>query len=408
MKLQSLTDSKNTEDFYILSKINHIFKRKRGDIFYMPQKKEPVILLLSGGLDSICLWNYLMSRYGLNVYPLHCSNLNKQSLGVNKSLTIFSKIFKKTYPDLFHEVFFINNQSLFSFKNVKNKKNILYDLSLIIPNLIYDTKQKKQYVGLTSRPAGLGYLTFAGFEYVHKLRYEKGLPVKTLFIGIVPEDRPTRTSSPALLRSLNLTLCLMSGSFQWQFISPFELNLSKKGLVKWALKKNLPLDIAWSCVKSEKIHCGECPNCELRKEAFKKAGFLDKTDYQNSKKPFYKFKKKALFQLVTAFFMSMRKKGEPVNYDQLRSESLIFIPGNIIWEKVSNDICLLNKKNTCIEILNDSASYLWQVIAKSQPIKLILLQNLFEKNYGLDKKQAESDLFKFLQEMVKNNYLQTK
>lgn len=43
----------------------------------------------------------------------------------------------------------------------------------------------------------------------------------------------------------------------------------------------LPLDLTYSCYLGESFHCGKCPACNDRKQAFKKAGVKDQTIYQN-------------------------------------------------------------------------------------------------------------------------------
>lgn len=45
----------------------------------------------------------------------------------------------------------------------------------------------------------------------------------------------------------------------------------------WSLKA--PLFHTWSCYIGGDIHCGECPTCRARKEAFKAAGLMDTTPY---------------------------------------------------------------------------------------------------------------------------------
>lgn len=47
-----------------------------------------------------------------------------------------------------------------------------------------------------------------------------------------------------------------------------------KGTELWA-----PYAYTWSCYKGEDLHCGTCPTCLARKEAFVKAGVLDPTTY---------------------------------------------------------------------------------------------------------------------------------
>ena len=63
----------NFEDVTVMRKLNSIFIKKRGYDFKMPAPGTPVLLLVSGGLDSIMLWFNLLNTYKLKVYPIHLS-----------------------------------------------------------------------------------------------------------------------------------------------------------------------------------------------------------------------------------------------------------------------------------------------------------------------------------------------
>jgi 7-cyano-7-deazaguanine synthase len=55
--------------------------------------------------------------------------------------------------------------------------------------------------------------------------------------------------------------------------------LDKSQVVEWGSKLGAPYDISWSCYKGEVEHCGTCPTCRSRKDAFRIAGVLDPTKY---------------------------------------------------------------------------------------------------------------------------------
>jgi len=56
--------------------------------------------------------------------------------------------------------------------------------------------------------------------------------------------------------------------------------LTKAGVVEEAIQMNVPLDLTYSCYRGGAAHCGKCPTCLERKQAFKDAGYYDPTEYE--------------------------------------------------------------------------------------------------------------------------------
>lgn len=55
--------------------------------------------------------------------------------------------------------------------------------------------------------------------------------------------------------------------------------LNKAGVVTLGHKNGVRFQDTWSCYKGEEKHCGTCPTCISRKEAFEIAGVQDPTEY---------------------------------------------------------------------------------------------------------------------------------
>ncbi len=57
--------------------------------------------------------------------------------------------------------------------------------------------------------------------------------------------------------------------------------MNKQEIVEKGQKLGVKFAETWSCYKGEEFHCGICPTCRSRREAFVAAGISDPTIYQN-------------------------------------------------------------------------------------------------------------------------------
>jgi 7-cyano-7-deazaguanine synthase len=60
------------------------------------------------------------------------------------------------------------------------------------------------------------------------------------------------------------------------------IELSKAEIVKKGLELGAPLDLTWSCYRSETLACGTCDSCSLRLRGFSQAGVADPIRYNQS------------------------------------------------------------------------------------------------------------------------------
>lgn len=69
------------------------------------------------------------------------------------------------------------------------------------------------------------------------------------------------------------------GSYhQVQLKVPFQ-HWMKSDIVAWGLDHGVPYDITWSCYEGGQYHCGRCPTCIERKEAFRVNKVTDPVAY---------------------------------------------------------------------------------------------------------------------------------
>lgn len=57
------------------------------------------------------------------------------------------------------------------------------------------------------------------------------------------------------------------------------IHLSKAEIVKKGIELGAPLELTWSCYRSEDIACGTCDSCALRLRGFERAGVADPIAY---------------------------------------------------------------------------------------------------------------------------------
>lgn len=73
---------------------------------------------------------------------------------------------------------------------------------------------------------------------------------------------------------LNLALRYGTKKGRIKILTPL-INLSKKEIIKLAVKLKAPLEYTWSCYKGGQKPCGLCDACKLRAKGFQEAGLRD-------------------------------------------------------------------------------------------------------------------------------------
>ncbi len=271
-QIEKIIKKRKLENLSIIRQIEQIFILKRKYTIRIPKKNTPVILILSGGLDSVITWVYLMSVYELKVYPLFLRRGQRRVKLEENSVDYFYKYFRKLFPELCMPV--------------KKMDAFIPPLAIRFPITIASNEK----VGNRGRWRGIpmysAMLTSVAVQYAYFLEITSKVRARTIFAGFMALDGiAMKDETLTAIRINNLSICELSDDYSWQVIAlPIEKEIgffyNKDKFIAWAASQNIPLEKTRSCIMWEKNHCGRCISCLSRKEAFKISGVKDKTAYQ--------------------------------------------------------------------------------------------------------------------------------
>lgn len=157
--------------------------------------------------------------------------------------------------------------------------HVLTDPKATMPNVSY--AELPEGVSPTYVPFRNGLMlsllaAFAQSECV-KGKHQRG----TIYYGAHAEDAARQAypdCSPDFYDSMARAIEI--GTYGMiQFSAPFLIK-DKAAIVGIGHELGVPFAATWSCYKGGKHHCGVCPTCRSRRDAFKIAGVADPTIYQ--------------------------------------------------------------------------------------------------------------------------------
>ncbi|AKM81041.1 MAG: hypothetical protein UT13_C0001G0077 [Candidatus Pacebacteria bacterium GW2011_GWF2_38_9] len=276
IKKRKLEDPKKIKAF------EKILKDERGYVFKMPKRGSNVILMASGGLDSMVVWGILMKEYGLNVYPITFDRGEKKRNREFAAFKYFDKFYQKKFPKNYRKFLDLDvGQDQISIKIEDGVKDLREET--LLNNFRDDLMFFNPSLGVFT------ILPLFARSYAMYLNAIKGLKINTIFCAVTANDgeliaHQTLTS----LRSIMCNMCVSIKDYSWQFLSIClepEINsfIKKSDLVKWGEDNSLPLEKSWSCYHAKKYQCGgdNCIACEARRKAYLEAKIEDRTIYKS-------------------------------------------------------------------------------------------------------------------------------
>lgn len=266
----------NQEDLRLISKIEAIILSYRKTVFRMPKHYQPVVLLLSGGLDSIAAWEKLLGTYRLHVYPLVIT-ARRRHVQVN-TVNYFSTYFRRKYPQLYHRPYVMR----VSTQNADFHTKILQDAPPELLVKYFDPMTKNLKLPMWGTNV---FTAVWGYMYAHYLTCTLPTPVTTIFYGATADDGshiPGQAYS--FMRLMMLMLMRFSGNPAIQFGSVFyeeslDAFMKKHEVLRYGSLHGIPLWRTYSCDRQGIYHCGTCLSCLSRKYCFDYHHIKDTTIY---------------------------------------------------------------------------------------------------------------------------------
>ncbi len=211
-------------------------------------KKESVIVLASGGLDSTVAI-YLLKTGGFNPVPLFVDYGQVHRKEV-QCLTILCEELDLEYkhidvPGLFR---YSNSGLIKGTKIESGADSVVENRNMVLLSIAVSV----------AASMGIKYVSYAAHKSDNL---------------VYPDCRWEFMESFAKTARLSLD------TKDFKFMMPFR-DKTKANIVTLGQELGVDFSKTWSCYTAGKIHCGICPTCVERKKAFKVAGIEDPTEYE--------------------------------------------------------------------------------------------------------------------------------
>ena len=232
------------------------------------ERSKPVVVLCSGGLDSVTLAYQIHSATPtpeIVLFGVDYGQRHKKELHCAKQ--VVKDLVGVTYvrAHLEQPIEVATSSALFK-EGAK------------VPDGHYASENMKVTVG-PNRNAILLSLAWA---------HAVAIGATSIYAAMHAGDRPIyHDCRPVFIKSLNEALFWGTQGFadpELRIVTPY-IELRKHDIVRIGAKQldvPVPYEKTWSCYKGRELHCGQCDTCVERKEAFNLALVDDPTKYENS------------------------------------------------------------------------------------------------------------------------------
>jgi 7-cyano-7-deazaguanine synthase len=146
--------------------------------------------------------------------------------------------------------------------------------SLTDPDIPVDKDNTNRQIPMSYVPFRNTHLLAIAVSWAEVIRAEE------VYIGAVQQDSPDYPDCRIRYYDAfnRLVKVGTKPSTNIKVVTPL-LEMNKAEIVKKGIELDAPLNLTWSCYERNDMACGRCQSCNLRLEAFKKAGVEDKIPY---------------------------------------------------------------------------------------------------------------------------------
>jgi len=216
------------------------------------------VVLASGGMDS-CL-TIAIARETRDLALLHCNYGQRTE---SRELRAF--------------------QDIADFYLVKHRLVVSMEhLAKIGGSSLTDAKIPVSEADLAARGIPSSYVPFRNANMLSvAVSWAETIGAHSIYVGAVEEDS---SGYPDCRREFYdaFEAAVRAGTrpeTRISLITPV-IRMSKKEIVRKAMELGAPLQLTWSCYRSEDVACGQCDSCALRLRGFQQAGFEDPIPYR--------------------------------------------------------------------------------------------------------------------------------
>lgn len=222
------------------------------------QEESSAIILVSGGMDS-CVTAAIARSENQELALLHISYGQRTESRERKAFN-----------------------DIADFYTVEKRLDISIEhLAKIGGSSLTDKRIKVSEADLDSKEIPTSYVPFRNANMLSiAVSWAEVIGASTIYVGAVAEDSSGYPDCrPEFYEAFQQTINTGTKPETHIEIRTPIIHLSKAEIVKKGIELNAPLQLTWSCYRSEDLACGTCDSCALRLRGFQQAGVKDPISY---------------------------------------------------------------------------------------------------------------------------------